>query len=73
MSASLRGAINAKCRDCIHDPKSGLGNWRQQVSLCTVYSCPLWAVRPVTRGEMAPPPRAEDHRLWQAQFGPGAD
>jgi hypothetical protein len=76
MGASLRGSINAKCRDCIYDPKSGLGNWRQQVSLCTVYKCPLWPVRPVSesvRGEGPPPTRVEDHRLWQARLGTGAD
>lgn len=47
---SLRAAINAKCRDCIYDPKSGLGNWRQQVEGCTSRSCPLWPVRPTSRG-----------------------
>lgn len=39
-------AINAKCRDCIYDPASGLGNWRQQVGACAIESCPLWPYRP---------------------------
>jgi hypothetical protein len=43
--AGLRGKVNAKCIDCIYDPK-GVGNWRQQVSQCTVESCPLYNVRP---------------------------
>jgi hypothetical protein len=32
---SLRQAINAKCKDCIYDPLSGLGTWREQVARCT--------------------------------------
>jgi len=49
---SLRAAINAKCKDCIYDPHSGLGNWRQQVTLCTIKTCPLWPVRPLTSGQV---------------------
>jgi hypothetical protein len=49
---SLRAAINGKCKDCIYDPKSGLGNWRQQVTLCAIKTCPLWSVRPLSRGEV---------------------
>jgi hypothetical protein len=45
---SLRAAINAKCKDCIYDPLSGLGNWRQQVTGCTAKTCPLWPVRPLS-------------------------
>jgi hypothetical protein len=48
--ASLRQAINAKCKDCIHDPLCGGGQWRQQVEACTAKSCPLWAARPRSRG-----------------------
>jgi hypothetical protein len=44
---SMRGAINAKCKDCIYDPLSGLGTWRQQVGGCTSHECPLWALRPM--------------------------
>lgn len=51
---SLRGAINAKCRECIHDPIGGAGNWRQQVEACTAHSCPLYAVRPVSEGGQRP-------------------
>lgn len=47
---SLRGAINAKCKECIYDPRSGMGTWREQVTACTSYSCPLFAVRPVSEG-----------------------
>lgn len=45
---SLRGAINAFCRACIHDPHAGAGTWREQVTACTSTRCPLFAVRPVT-------------------------
>lgn len=41
---SLRQAIDAKCRDCIHDPKSP-GTWRQQVWNCTISTCSLWEHR----------------------------
>jgi hypothetical protein len=42
---SLRAAINAKCKSCIHDPHSGLGKWQEQVARCTVSRCPLHPVR----------------------------
>lgn len=44
----LRGRINAKCVDCIYDPFSGGGNWRQQVTACTATACPLYDARPQT-------------------------
>lgn len=46
---SLRAAIDAMCRSCIYDPKSGLGHWREQVAGCTCRTCPLYALRPVPR------------------------
>lgn len=49
MGASLRGAINKKCKDCTYDPHSGLGNWRQQTEGCTVRLCALWPVRPISK------------------------
>lgn len=50
---SLRAAINAKCKECIYDPLSGLGNWRQQVTGCTAKACPLWTVRPLSSGAIS--------------------
>ena len=47
---SLRGAINAKCRDCIYDQKAS-GTWRMQVEACTVTGCPLYPVRPVSTSQ----------------------
>lgn len=49
MSISLRNSINGKCRDCVYDPLSGLGNWRQQVEACPAKTCSLWPVRPVSK------------------------
>lgn len=49
---SLRSAINAKCRDCIYDPKAR-GKWREQVADCVSANCALHAVRPVPRDCMA--------------------
>lgn len=43
---SLRAAINAKCKSCIHDPGSGGGTWREQVTACSSSNCPLHSVRP---------------------------
>ena len=47
MSHSLRGAINAKCKDCLYDPECGGGTWREQIAKCSSISCPLWSVRPL--------------------------
>lgn len=38
-------AINRMCKSCIYDP-SARGTWRQQVTLCSVTACPLYAHRP---------------------------
>lgn len=48
--AGLRGKVDAKCLSCIYDPQAP-GNWRQQVSACTVTSCPLYSVRPQSKPE----------------------
>jgi len=54
---SLRKAINANCRDCIHDPKAP-GTWREQVAQCSVIRCALWPIRPApSGGPFANPPR----------------
>ena len=47
--ASLRKALNNKCRECIYDPKGCAGTWRQQVEACTAPSCPLYPVRPISK------------------------
>ncbi len=49
--ASLRGPINAFCRSCIFDPHAP-GGWKQQVHLCSCYTCPLWPVRPRSESEI---------------------
>jgi len=51
---SMRKAINDKCRECIYDPVSGSGNWRQQVEACSCKSCPLYALRPISSGDKLP-------------------
>lgn len=47
----LRAAIDAHCKWCTYDPKSGLGNWRQQVTACAITRCALWPVRPLSKPE----------------------
>jgi hypothetical protein len=50
--SGMRGKINAKCCECIYDGSGGAGgNWRQQVTACTSYSCPLYPVRPVSKSD----------------------
>ena len=44
---SLRKAVNAKCRECTHDPLDK-GSAAQQIACCTISDCPLHSVRPVT-------------------------
>lgn len=43
---SLRGAIDAKCRDC-GGQEGGDRYWRLHTSACPVVACPLWPVRPI--------------------------
>lgn len=42
-------AINEFCRQCIYDPSSGLGNWKQQIGACTFAECPLFPYRPQSK------------------------
>lgn len=46
---SYKSAVVAKCKECIYDPISGIGTWRQQVEACTSYSCPLFDYRPKSK------------------------
>ena len=57
---SLREAINAKCKDCIYDPLSGQGAWREQVAACTATDCPLYHVRPTTTARRVLPSLQRD-------------
>jgi hypothetical protein len=50
---SLRKAINDKCKECLYDPLSGGGTWRQQIAACTSPGCPLYPVRPLPHGKAA--------------------
>lgn len=45
--ASLKKAIEQKCKDCTYD-QAAPGTWREQVELCRVTSCALHPVRPMT-------------------------
>ena len=45
--ASLKKAIEQKCKDCTYDTAAP-GTWREQVEGCTVKRCALWEVRPVS-------------------------
>ena len=44
---SLRKAINQNCADCVYDNLAA-GTRLQQITLCSVYSCAFWEVRPKT-------------------------
>jgi hypothetical protein len=39
MAASLRAAINAKCKSCTYDHLAP-GTWRMQTEACAVTRCP---------------------------------
>lgn len=62
----MRAAINAKCKDCIHDPLVA-GTWRQQVAQCSCIDCFLWPLRPMPRsGAFSKAPTDPDTvtRVW---------
>jgi hypothetical protein len=44
-------AVEQKCAECIYDPGSGGGTWREQVMACSDSSCPLYHIRPLPEGE----------------------
>ena len=43
---SRKEAINAKCNECIYE-KDDKGIARQQIAMCTSYTCPLNDLRPL--------------------------
>ena len=45
--ASLKKCVEQHCKNCTYDSTQP-GSWRQQTENCTVVSCALWPVRPVT-------------------------
>lgn len=45
--ASLKKCIEQHCKNCTYDQKQE-GTWRAQTEACTVRTCALWAVRPIT-------------------------
>lgn len=48
----LRGKINAYCISCTYD-QANPGNWRQQVTNCSVPECPLYPVRPASKAPLS--------------------
>jgi len=44
-------AIDLNCKDCIYDDQD-VGTWRQQVTACTIETCPFYDYRPTTTGPM---------------------
>lgn len=49
--ASLKKCIENHCKNCTYD-NAAPGSWRAQVESCTVRSCALWEVRPITMETM---------------------
>lgn len=45
--ASLKKCVENMCKSCTYDATQS-GSWRNQVEACTVKTCALWEVRPVT-------------------------
>lgn len=48
MKQSLRGAINAKCADCIGDPCAP-ASLAVHIELCSALDCLFWLVRPLRK------------------------
>jgi hypothetical protein len=46
-TASPRGAIKAKCLDCV-----GFENVSETIGNCTCYGCPIWSYRPYQTKEV---------------------
>lgn len=42
---NYKQAVERMCKECIYDPQAA-GNWKQQVTICTSFQCPLYPVRP---------------------------
>jgi len=60
-SFNYRSIIDAKCKDCIYDPKCGGGTWREQIAQCSSIDCPLWPIRTEPEGgRFADPPRRKE-------------
>ena len=45
--ASLKKCISQHCKNCTYDKESP-GTWREQVEACSVLTCALWEVRPLS-------------------------
>lgn len=46
-----RRSVNDHCKSCIYDP-SEPGTWREQVTRCTVMTCSLYPIRPVSENHI---------------------
>jgi len=51
---SRKKAIDDFCKECNFDPLDR-GNWRQQITSCTMTDCPLYAYRPKSSGKSIEP------------------
>ncbi|GJM17474.1 MAG: hypothetical protein DHS20C13_28010 [Thermodesulfobacteriota bacterium] len=51
---SYKKAVEEKCRDCTYDDCAS-GTWRQQVTLCSAKTCPLYDVRPKSKSPIPEP------------------
>ena len=50
--ASAKKCIANMCKECIYDHTEP-GSWRAQTEACTITSCPLYPVRPMTTASVA--------------------
>ena len=64
--ASLKKCIEQKCKDCSYDSQQS-GSWRQQVENCTVQSCALWEVRPITMETLHQRRKANNDALEESE------
>ena len=58
MRLTRQQAINAFCKECIYDPLDK-GNWKQQVTACTMSDCQLYPYRPKSKPKKGYIPKAQ--------------
>lgn len=53
---TLRTAIDAKCAECMGCTAEAISSgFRQDISQCSSYGCPLWDFRPYQKGDKETP------------------
>jgi len=57
---SRKKAIDEMCKSCNFDPLDR-GNWRQQITSCTITDCALYPYRPKSSGKLIEPLKTDQN------------